>query len=358
MNKPIRQDQIKSERQMTDPRPTPRWAAVATVDEPAPLVVAMVLHHLAQGAQAFHLFLDRPNTEVSQMLADEPRCLVTVCDDAYWAATEQGSRPSRTTLRQCLNAQRAYSETDAEWLLHCDADEFLADGAGLQDDLQRISAHPTASILRLPVAERVFRRGQTDGVWSGVFRVARRRRMALIGRLIYGQTSGFLNEGMSGHCVGKALVRTGRDWVMGVHGPEGALGDRAAWKEHWMDAHAAKILHFDAITVRHWRSKLLRKVHVLGREGLGYHAPARRRLMLAISDRVENTKPIDDIVDDVLTITARQERMLALAGMLTRPACDPVAAYAAKFGRRDVSAAAMDDAFDARDDGLGIKIAS
>ncbi len=330
------------------------WGVVATVDEPATLVVAMVLHHLAQGASEFRLFLDRPNAEVQAMLADEPRCILQVCDEAYWAASRVGERPARTTVRQKENAQAAYKETGVDWLLHCDADEFIADGRSLAADITAIERHPTATILRLPVAERVFRRGETEGVWGGVFRVARRHRIRFVGPLIYGRTSGFLNEGMSGHCVGKVLVRTGLDWEIAIHGPEEALASKRDWKVHWFDARQTKILHFDAITVEHWTSKLMRKVRVLGPEGLGYHAPARRRLMIAISDRVGAGEAIDDIVDDVLTISATQEKVLQAAGMLFRPRIDPVAAYAAKFGVTELTADAMNAAFAERDRALGL----
>ena len=109
----------------------PSWSVVATVDEPAALVVAFALHHLNIGAAEVHIFLDGPNPEAQEALSAIPQVQVTLCDAAYWAASVRRRNPVLHTVRQQVNADNAYGRTKAEWLLHCDCDEFLRDGAAM-----------------------------------------------------------------------------------------------------------------------------------------------------------------------------------------------------------------------------------
>lgn len=226
------------------------WAVVATVDEPAPLLAAFAAHHLELGAAAVHLFLDAPNPEAEALLAGVPRLTVTLCDAGWWRASRRGSRPQRHTARQKSNAAHVYRQAETDWLLHCDADEFVWPLADLAAELRL--AGDRFGYLNLQVAERVWT-GAADDIFAGSFRTPLPD-FAARGPAIYGSVAEYLKDGVSGHSTGKGIVRTGRDYEMGVHHPvpgAAAVPMRAA--------NAARLLHFDGLTPLHFALKLLRR---------------------------------------------------------------------------------------------------
>ena len=82
-----------------------RWEVVATVAEPLPLLAAFAAHHLQIGAERVRLYLDTPDAGTVRALEAVSGCVVTACDDAYWAA--RGGRPADHRDRQVRNAKDA-----------------------------------------------------------------------------------------------------------------------------------------------------------------------------------------------------------------------------------------------------------
>lgn len=221
------------------------WDVVATADEPAPLLAAFVAHHLGLGAGRVHLFLDAPDPEAEALLGSVPGVVLTVCGDAWWKAAGAAGRPATVTRRQQVNADHAYQRTGAGWLLHCDADEFLWPAADLEARLAAVP--PEAGMVHLPVAERVWRAGEAAGaIFTPHFRLAQPGRGAAL-----------LDAGLSGHSAGKALVRVGRPYRMGIHAPRYDAGGAAPVPRAAATGDA--ILHFDGLTPLHWVLKLLRR---------------------------------------------------------------------------------------------------
>lgn len=101
------------------------WVVHSTVDEPIELLSAFVAHYLAIGASEIHLCLDRRNEEALDVLGPLKEVKITICDEAYWSASERGQRPISQADRQVTNLRRAYNSSKHDWLLFCDADEFL-----------------------------------------------------------------------------------------------------------------------------------------------------------------------------------------------------------------------------------------
>lgn len=227
----------------------PSWSIVATVDEPAPLVVAFVLHHLEIGAATIDLFLDAPNPEVQEALWGLPQVRLTLCDDAYW---QDGGkrRPKLHPGRQIFNANLAYGRARSDWLLHCDCDEFLRDGRSLGEDLAQTGA--SRLFLRLAMAERAYAGPETEDLFEGVFRHPIDD-FARVGPAIYGDLAPLLKDGITGHKAGKGLLRTGLAVRMGIHAPEVRQPQRTA--------RYARLLHFDGLTRLHYMIKLLRRAH-------------------------------------------------------------------------------------------------
>lgn len=275
----------------------PGWAVQATVDEPLPLLRAFAAHHLEMGAEEVHLFLDRDDPELATALRVDGRVRVTVCNSEYWRVTHWRARPVLHTSRQVVNATRAYRDTEFEWMLFADADEFLVCDGDFADILR--DAPDDWDLLRIPVAERCYEMANwprdTDTLYGGIFR----RAMGLgpkRARDIYGPDAAFLQRGVLAHHAGKSVVRTRRVYYMGLHWPKPFKFWGGPPKIDGIPAYqtfqdGAYIVHYDGLTPRHWLLKLVRKYQLAARAAgagqpvdLANRTDARKRQIMAVHD--------------------------------------------------------------------------
>ncbi|WP_164738108.1 glycosyltransferase family 2 protein [Frigidibacter oleivorans] len=318
------------------------WIVVATVDEPAPLLAAFAAHHLAMGARQVQLFLDRPDAGAQALLSGLPGVRVTLCDPAYWARHPRGQRPPRHTARQKANAALVQAGTDAAWILHCDADEFLS--APPRPALD--AAEADTDWLTLPVAERAFRPLPQEGLFDGLFRRPLED-WAEAGPLIHGGEAGYLNRGLTGHTAGKGLFRTGRGIEIGIHAPVPAAG--RAWTG--AAARDLRLLHFDGLTPLHLALKLLKRATET------YGGPPRPHGAHRIAQFTEMARLAPDrrgwreFLRRLQTVTEAQEAALAARHGLFAP--DPPADIAQVAGQAlpglDLSPDTFDAALQARE---------
>jgi hypothetical protein len=292
---------------------TPTWAVVATVDEPAPLILAFAAWHLSLGASEVHLFLDRPDAETEAGLARLPGCRVTICNEVFWATSEKRKRPKLHVWRQGHNARMAYHSTKADWLLHLDADEFVRDATAMVTELARA---PTDSVyMRLAVAERVWSPTSDDGsLFSGIFRHAMPD-FASFGPQIYGDRVAFFRDGLTGHKAGKALVRTGLDIEMGIHSPAGRQPHRVL--------KTTRMLHFDGLTRLHYMIKLLKRAHEKPGRGSDRHGVSRVTQFQALRACMTDPTGRDALVEALKTLDDRQVQLLRRFGFLDERGFDP-----------------------------------
>lgn len=310
----------------------PTWAVVATVDEPSALVVAFAAHHLAQGACSVHVFLDQPDPEAQAMLAALPGCEVTVCDASYWAGSASGKRPALHTTRQAQNARQVYARGAADWLLHCDGDEFLRNGATLRAELADTPAQ--AMYLRLLVAERAYPQGAVGAdIFSGVFR-HELPDYPRLGPKVYGEMQGFFHHGLTGHKAGKALVRVGAGMQMGLHAPLG--------KPMHKVSQSTRLLHFDGLTRLHFTLKLLRRAHEPPSQASTRHGAARSAQFLSLRESVSDAALREALVSALKELDRRQLRQLRDLGCLDEAGFDPRPILAAAGLAPDLSVAAFD----------------
>ena len=288
----------------------PSWSVVATVDEPAALVVAFALHHLNIGAAEVHIFLDGPNPEAQEALSAIPQVQVTLCDAAYWAASVRRRNPVLHTGRQQVNADIAYGRTKAEWLLHCDCDEFVRDGAAMAQELTTLE--PKHVYLRLKIAERVYVRPEglaqnpeDDSIFSGIFRY-HLDNFAEVGPALYGDLVPFLRDGATGHRAGKAVVRTGLDLSMGIHSPAG-MPHRTA---------LARLLHFDGLTRLQYIIKLLRRAHEPPTIMSQRHGASRIAQFEHLKGLMSEPALAADLVERLKSLTEHQRGALHAMDML------------------------------------------
>jgi len=316
----------------------PTWGIVATVDEPPQLVVAFAAHHLALGASEIHLYLDRPDADAQRLLATLAGVRVTVCDDAYWADNPPGRRPPLPMGRQRRNANHAYARTEVDWLLHCDADEFLREAGTIRHRMS--AAADSTMFLQLKMLERV-RHGEEPvrGIFDGLFRRPGHG-FEDWGEEVYGRFARFLQHGLTGHSVGKGLVRTGCDDLrMDVHFPHRPGGEAI----HAFDSIDNQILHFDGLTPLHLMLKLARRL-----DWPGFLEKAkfkgRGAQMRFTNNKRENARAMAEMVAGTQTVSPVQIERLDARGVLDHTRFDPAPAIVAAGLEVDLSVANFDAA--------------
>lgn len=327
----------------------PIWDVVATVDEPAPLVLAFVAHTLSLGPRCLHLYLDRPNPAVQDALAGGAGVegvKVTLCTDEHWAASARKKRPPLHVGRQKENARQVYEATPADWMVSIDCDEFLSSGADLVADLAELAEDVT--FMRIPVRERVLPVGLAQGgVFDGVFRLPVPQ-YGQNGLKIYGDDAGFYRQGMTGHAIGKSAFRVGRGLQMCIHAPlnapqnspQGEVGSRAFLR------------HFDGLSMLHYALKLLRRAREPQFKAPPRHGPARMAQMAVMEEIARDPAMVAQMVERVKRLTSEQAAALRALGVLDERGFDPSAALANMGWAVDLSIAAFDADLRVRDAGL------
>lgn len=296
-------------------KPAPTWAVVATVDEPPALVQAFVAWYLSLGAAQVFLYCDRPDDPVQPMLAHLARVIVVPCDAAHWLRLGK-SRPRRHEVRQVRNAQDADARASTDWILHCDADEFVWPGRPVADVLGGVL--PDTDCLVLPVAERVQGPdGPGASIFAGAFRRPFRERDAK-GRQLFGRDYDLTYRGLTGHAQGKAVVRRGRSLRMSIHRPRPARkGEEIATERAEVDA--LELLHFEGLTPAHWDFKLARMVHTLAeKDGMPPSNHRRRQADELVTDPTGGAELYQRLKcpdEDTLEVLRR-------SGLWTAPAFD------------------------------------
>lgn len=322
------------------------WGVVALADEPGALVAAFVAHHLELGAGAVHVCLDRPSEEAHDLLAGVPGAHLHAAGEDGWAFQGLGKRPRTHLARQKYHASRMLAETGLDWLLHCDADEFLQPPeagtiSGLLD-----SAPAAAHWLQVAVAERVWigtDPGAAD-IFAGAFRLpwddfARR------GWRVYDEaTMQLLHFGLCGHRMGKCFARAGRGLFIGVHhGLQSFSGEARDPAKAALDG--LRILHFDGLTELHYVLKMMRRALNEKPGQKSRHTAARQVQFLAMAEDAGQGAAMHALHVAAKTVTRAQADRLAEAGLLRCWHPEIAARVARGLGRPlDLSPAAFDRA--------------
>ncbi len=300
------------------------WAVVATVDEPPALVQAFVAWHLALGAAQVFIYLDRPDDPVLAMLAHLPKVTVVPCDMAHWLRVGK-SRPRRHQVRQVRNARDAYARSQAGWLLHCDADEFVWAGRPVAEVLSRCALE--ADCLILPVAERMHVSDvPAQSVFEGVF-----RRPFLdphkMGLRVFGPDYDLTYRGLTGHALGKAFVRKARSLQMSIHRPRAIHDDQDVRFER-APPEKLELLHLEGLTPTYWAYKLARMAHALAKRDGMPPSPHRGRQADALMAAPEQAT---DLYARLKIADASTQALLERHGLLAAPDFDPRAALELAF---------------------------
>lgn len=305
-------------------RPSPgSYSIVSTMREAPEIVAAFVAHHLTMKADEIFLFLDAPNPEVTEMLADLPRVRVTVCDDAYWLKIGYRRRPANVVRRQLGNAEQARKLTRSEWLIHIDSDEFLHETGDLVGELA--SVPDTFTQVKIRNIERCWPKGfQPSHIFDGLLRDQ------IVGQPdllldVYGQAAQFLHNGFAGYVVGKTAIRvnSARPMKLHVQNREVRLGEVV------YVCTSTILLHFDGLTPLHWISKFLRRLEA---DQMGGSRKRRKQL-----DFIANSATHEErlaFFEMLMVLDAPTQTKLAELGALTALKFDPSPAMNAVFPGR------------------------
>lgn len=271
------------------------WSLVSTMYGTPEMIMPCIAHHLQSDADYLHIYLDGPLPEIEKALRNHQRCIVTVCDDAYWSKTK-GKRPAGIVARQNANVGHARRNSDSDWIVHIDSDEFLFQ-SGSTDKLNLSDLFASVPIgndwVRFDPRERISTRGQSlSNIFDGVFR-SKTKENKLI-ESTYGNWAPYLNRGLSGHIRGKLAFRreTGLEVVLHEVRYPTAPGTRRRKVTPIQDLPPHSrfcnvcLLHFEGWTPLHWTKKMLRFIDE-GKPNSGH--PGRRA---AIRYMAQNEDPL------------------------------------------------------------------
>ncbi len=238
------------------------WMVQATMNEPLDLLVAFVSHYIDMGADLIHLYLDHPHPEAEALFGNHPKIRMTRCDATYWARVAPKGRPMGLPARQMANSMHEYQQLQHDWMLMCDADEYVV----IKQDLGGVLAAIPDSIdyVRVKVAEKVLPPGMVpQTIFEGAFRLPRTKGKAFAAEIYGAKVAPLLERVVAGHDIGKSIVRRGGDFALNVHtamarqpGPGDLVPPPVPVGEWLPDAYLA---HYDALTPLHYLIKLLGK---------------------------------------------------------------------------------------------------
>lgn len=226
---------------------------VCMLKETPEVVVRFVDYYSALGCESINLYFDDPNDIAFDLIAKRPRVVATRCDEAYW----KGKRKKTVEGRQSRCYDHCYAKLSApDWLIVCDADEFVTALNGSVPDLLD-SAAAEQRVVRFRSAEAVWETDTCDfepftapyvrtQVRESVWRELKLKKPGHIQQLF--------SRGLLAHRSGKFAVRAGLD-VKRVSIHRVMFADGYNSMRLPAGSVAGLLVHFDAISLRHWQRK-------------------------------------------------------------------------------------------------------
>lgn len=297
------------------------FAVVAMVKEPSYVLRAFVDHYRRSGAESISLYFEGTEDECSEAMEGVPMAEqddVILCDAAYWDARADDARLSvEDKQKLCYLDQIKRNQSD--WLLICDADEFL-----------RAPSSLTAFLARLPPDVPGICIRNTEAVWGpgddrgAVFGSSYERdplpdylqKSRLFLRLVYGSNGATFARGTMGHDAGKQVLRRGvLPEAMRLHNSL-IDGEHLHFLTAYLpDAHEVRFVHFDAVGFDRWLWKW--KLRLSGVTDARNIMPVRLKQMAAIEAALRE-KTERELFETYYGLTRWQFAILKLFGLARR----------------------------------------
>jgi hypothetical protein len=330
---------------------TARWSLVSTMHGLPETILPCIAHHLQSDAEFLHIYLDAPNPPVEAALATQPRCLVTICDEAYWSTHPKG-RLGGVVRRQMANLRHAKRHGTSDWLVHVDSDEFLVPAypdAKLSLGVELARMPENHDWARISPMERVLLAEMPQvSIFDGMFRTATTNKAIIADA--YGDAARFLSKGLSGHTRGKIAFRRKSQLKPRLHDviflPSPGERPPITLPDDQLPPFTAltgtRLLHFNGWTPLHLQAKLLRFIDA-GKTG--GHNRGRRA---AVGYMVEHNDPLQwqAVMDSILRLPEKTQAVLLEQGLLRPQSFNPESITRQTFPGTDLTFSASD--FDAR----------
>lgn len=279
----------------------PSWDVVCTVKAPKEQVESFVSHYLALGASRIFLWYDDPAFSYS---FDDARVQVMT------ASPEQlANRPRDIETRQIRNATTSARESQSQWILHCDIDEFLDPNRPMAEILAETPPECLSIVIR--TIEPVYRevpRTHADILAADLFKMpGRPENTRRFWAAAYGDVAAFSDEGFWAHRVGKSISRLSvleRFNKLPLHRFFRAKGDAVGV----VKASDMFLRHFDALDFEAWLQKHSQRVTGLVHAPLA--GPLRDRQSQYIH-QVYTEQGLDAAFDLYSRMMVFPERMIA-----------------------------------------------
>ncbi len=303
----------------------PTFSVTAMVREPADVLRRFTAHYLGLGAARVRLFYDGTPEEVAAaglaaLTTADPRIEITACDPAFWDA--RGGRPGLVRDRQKRLSIEALETLDTDWLLLCDADEFVIARMPINEFLAAIPVGGPDSVTLAP-AEAIWLEGEdyhTPFTATHFRRVCHNRVLApLIAAGVYGRHAPLFRRGDLSHVAGKQFLRRGSRF------------DLIKLHNSWRDGRivsvparridpalgAVELAHVDAISFAGWDAKFARNAAVPDPAWMKGKSPARQRQFRAYAAAADNgPKALESLFRDLYVLSPRQYRNLDRFGLV------------------------------------------
>ncbi len=239
------------------------FSVVSLMKEEASIIRRFVDYYQKLGAERIFILYDGGLDDLAAdgvtpaVLAAQGAELLS-CDDAFWLR-EAGKVPEHLEHRQRAAFAVGHARNPSDWLLVCDADEFVIDRMPVAGFLDRIPIGVDSVVI--PPAEAVWGPGESIDVPFGSSWF---RRPGLQGRfdkyIVYGPMGVLFRRGLLGHALGKQFVRRGARFDL-IHQHfayrDGKRISVPAAQIH-PDLAVVELAHFDAISYARWYEKFRR----------------------------------------------------------------------------------------------------
>lgn len=280
-------------------------------------------HYTRAGASRIFLYFDGTQDEAQaacQEFANNDLVTLQVCDKEFWGEMFPDQEKVLLDPKLICVFRRSIELNDSDWILFCDADEFVVGRAPLGEVLAQVPSEIHG--VRLLNTEAVW--GQSDDVHEPFGCTYERRRFppkkvirrAILPFLTYGMDGFVLKRGLAGHVQGKHLIRKGVvPERMSSHSST-ADGQRASllWKTV-QNTRGLRIVHFDAIGFERWREKWLSRIE--GRTISDKMARVRLRQMARVEKAIKNGTD-EQLFRRYYGLNRWQKFVLRRFGLLTR----------------------------------------
>lgn len=218
------------------------------------IVSRFVSYYLGAGAERVSVYLDEGAP--CPALPEDPRVSVITCA-ALLEDCGLTERPRYIEELQVIAYGHAFGLLSSEWMLICDADEFVASSHSIEVTLSHIPDHWHFAIL--PVAEGVWGPEDTkfEAFGCTYFRTRAPKGFGKIqSRILYGKNGKFLVAGLVGHSLGKYVIRKGSPVRrLGIHEPHGDITLKGGTTCEIEAMSELFLYHFDAISLERWQTK-------------------------------------------------------------------------------------------------------